>query len=123
MPHDMTMTRQTFPKRNAHGARPYARSPAGRPTREFHLSGHGALVDSGRRMMMINFRNAMAALALAAAVAAAASPAMAAQKRAHATHPGYAARAQALPGQEVPGEGTTMTPARERALRECSEIA
>jgi len=72
--------------------------------------------------MVISFTNAAAALALAIAVTAAASPAMAAQKRASATHPGYAARAQALPGRAIRGEDG-MTTDRERALRECSEIA
>jgi uncharacterized protein with LGFP repeats len=70
---------------------------------------------------MINFRNAMAALALAVAVAAAVSPATAAQKH-RAANPGHAARAQALPAQQAPGGGT-MAPERERALRECSEAA
>ena len=72
-------------------------------------------------MMLINFRNAAAAFVMAAAVAAAASPATAAQKH-RAANPGYAARAQALPAQQAPGEGT-MTADRERALRECSEVA
>ena len=39
-----------------------------------------------------------------------------------ATHPGYTARAQALPGRAIRGEDG-MTTDRERALRECSEIA
>ena len=70
---------------------------------------------------MINFRNVTAAMAVGIVLAATGSPALA-QKRAPAKHPGYAARAQALPGQEFSGEGA-VTPTRQRALRECSEIA
>ena len=72
--------------------------------------------------MVIDYKNVAAALALGVVLAAAGSPALA-QKRPHATHPGHAARAQALPDQDVSGEGSTMTPARERALRECTEQA
>jgi hypothetical protein len=55
-------------------------------------------------------------LALAVlAVAVAATPALA-KHRAH--HSGYAAHAQAID----PGDEYTMTPARERALRDCSAL-
>lgn len=64
---------------------------------------------------MINVRNGVPALALAIAVVLGGSPALAKQR---ASHPGHDARAQALDPDE-----SAMTPARENALRECSEIA
>src|SRR5205814_662734 len=64
-------------------------------------------------MTIINFRTVTAALALGLAVAAA-TPAPAVQ-RIH--HPGYAARAQAIPGDT--GDGG-MTSKRASALRECN---
>ena len=59
---------------------------------------------------MTTLRTGLALAVLAVAVAA--TPALA-KHRAH--HPGYAARAQAVD----PGDEFTMTPARERALRDC----
>ena len=64
---------------------------------------------------MIKFRLRTAALASTLAAAAVASPALAKER---ARHPGFEARAQAVD----PGEAL-MTPEREKALRECSEIA
>ena len=60
---------------------------------------------------MTNFNTVTAALALGLAVAA--TPALAAQ-RIH--HPGYAARAQAIPGDT--GDGISVR--RAAALRECN---
>jgi hypothetical protein len=62
-------------------------------------------------MTMTNFKTITAALALGLAVAV--TPALAAQ-RIH--HPGYAARAQAIPGDI--GDG--MSGHRAAALRECN---
>jgi len=62
---------------------------------------------------MINFRHATAALALGLAVAATAMPALA---KSRATHPGHAARAQAIEGV-IDG----VSPDRARALRECND--
>ena len=72
--------------------------------------------------MLINFRSVAAVMAVGMILAVPGSPAVA-QRRAPARLPGHAARAQALPDQDGSGEGTTMTPDRERALRECSEQA
>ena len=63
---------------------------------------------------MINFKTVTAALALGLAVTAAATPAPAAQ-RIH--HPGYAARAQAIPGDS--GDGVSSH--RAAAIRACNE--
>jgi len=68
-------------------------------------------------MAVINRRNISAALAIGFVVAAAASPALAQKRPAH--HPGYAARAQAVPGDLGGAPGSD----RERALRECSSKA
>ena len=65
---------------------------------------------------MINFKPVTAALVLGVALAAA-TPALAAQ-RIH--HPGYAARAQAVPGDI--GDGTVSSH-RAKALRECNDLA
>jgi hypothetical protein len=69
---------------------------------------------------MINFKNGTVALALALAVsAAAAAPALAKQR---ASHPGYDARAQAVPGST--GTGTDGANGhRATALRECNDAA
>jgi hypothetical protein len=66
-------------------------------------------------MTIINFRTVTAALALGLAVAA--TPTLAAQ-RIH--HPGYAARAQAIPGDV--GDGIVSSK-RAKALRECNALA
>ena len=63
---------------------------------------------------MIDFRNAAVALTLALAVAGAATPVSAAQRT---THPGYAARAQAVPG-DVARDG--MSAQRAAAIRDCA---
>ena len=63
---------------------------------------------------MINCKNFTAALLFAFAVAAVATPALAAQ-RIH--HPGYAARAQAIPGDS--GDGGVSSK-RATALRDCN---
>jgi hypothetical protein len=63
-------------------------------------------------MTMTNFRTVTTALALGLAVAA--TPALAAQ-RIH--HPGYAARAQAIPGDIRDGE---VSRHRAAALRDCN---
>jgi hypothetical protein len=70
---------------------------------------------------MTNFKTATAALVLGVTLAATA-PALAAQ-RIH--HPGYAARAQAIPGQASPGDigDGTMSSHRAKALRECNDLA
>jgi hypothetical protein len=68
---------------------------------------------------MINLRNAAAALAVGVVVAAAASPALAASSKRTTSHPGHAARAQAIGGDT----GRTTTPRasdRESMIRECS---
>lgn len=67
---------------------------------------------------MIDFRNATAALVLGLAVAAIAAPAFA---KSRANQPGYAARAQAI--ESVIGDGTSMSPERAQALRECNRLA
>jgi len=64
---------------------------------------------------MLNCKNFTAALLLGLTVAA--TPALAAQ-RIH--HPGYAARAQAIPGDV--GDGA-MSSKRATALRECNDLA
>jgi hypothetical protein len=64
-------------------------------------------------MVMIDFKNAAAVLALTLVVSAAATSAWAKER---AGHPGYAARAQAM------GDGS-MTGDRARALRECEDKA
>ena len=64
---------------------------------------------------MINFKNVTAALALGLAVAA--TPALAKHR---VTPPGYAARAQAIPGDI--GDGA-MSSHRATALRECNDLA
>jgi hypothetical protein len=70
-------------------------------------------------MVMFNFRNGTVALALALAVSAAAAPALAKQR---VSHPGYAARAQAVPGEAgVGAEG--MSGHRAQVLRECNDTA
>jgi hypothetical protein len=72
-------------------------------------------------MMMINLRNAIAALALGLAVAAAASPALAKERTYRNTgQPGHAARAQAI-GGEIGENG--MSQQRINALRTCNERA
>jgi hypothetical protein len=65
-------------------------------------------------MTMINFTNITAALVLGVALAGA-SPALAAQ-RIH--HPGHAARAQAVPGDQVPGVEGVSGP-RAKAIQDC----
>jgi hypothetical protein len=65
---------------------------------------------------MIDFKNAAVALAMSLAVIAA-TPAMA---KNGARHPGHDARAQAIQGD---AGGASMSADRDRALRECSEIA
>ena len=62
---------------------------------------------------MINFRNVTVALTLALAVAGAATPVLAAQRI---THPGHAARAQAVPG-DVGSDGISAQ--RAAAIRDC----
>ena len=70
---------------------------------------------------MINFKNLTAALALGLAVAGAATPALAKNR---VTPPGYDARAQAIPGQAIPGDfGDGMSGHRATALRECNDLA
>ena len=61
---------------------------------------------------MINFRNVTIALALSLA-AVVATPVLAAQRT---THPGHAARAQAVPG-DAGGEGISAQ--RAAAIRDC----
>jgi hypothetical protein len=72
-------------------------------------------------MIMINCKNFTVALALGLA-AAAATPALAKER---VTQPGYAARAQASPGQATPGDvgGDGMSSQRAKALRECNDMA
>ena len=69
-------------------------------------------------MTVINCKNFTAALALGLA-AAAATPALAKER---VTPPGYAARAQAIPGQAIPGDIRNGEVSRHRAtaLRECN---
>jgi hypothetical protein len=62
---------------------------------------------------MTNLRNVAVALTLALAVVGAATPVLAAQRT---THPGHAARAQAVPG-DVGGDG--MSAQRAAAIRDC----
>jgi len=68
------------------------------------------------RAIMINFKTVTAALVLGGMLAAA-TPALAAQ-RSH--HPGYAARAQAVPSDS--GDGIVSS-RRAKALRECNALA
>jgi hypothetical protein len=67
---------------------------------------------------MIDFRNAVTALALVLAVAGAASPALAKERT---SHPGHAARAQAVPSPAGPSEAGSdgMSSHRSQAIREC----
>jgi hypothetical protein len=65
-------------------------------------------------MTMINWTNIAAGLALSLVVTGTSIPAFAAQPT---VHPGHAARAQATESQD---EGGPVSPAREKALRECS---
>jgi len=68
---------------------------------------------------MINFKTVTAALALGLALAA--TPALAKDR---VSPPGHAARAQAIPGQAIPGDfGDGMSSKRATALRECNELA
>lgn len=64
---------------------------------------------------MINFQNF--ARVLATALSLASTPGLAAT---HATHAGYTANAQAIEGVIAPD---SISPARERALRECNDRA
>ena len=66
---------------------------------------------------MINFRSVTVALTLALTVAGAATPVLAAQPT---THPGYAARAQAVPG----GFGRDgISGPRAAAIRDCTNAS
>ena len=66
---------------------------------------------------MIDFRNAVGALALGFVVAAGATPALA-QSKASNPKPGHAARAQASPGDAGTPGGMSLE--REQAIRDCS---
>jgi hypothetical protein len=66
---------------------------------------------------MIDFRNAAVALTLALTVAGAATSALAAQRT---THPGYAARAQAVPG-DFGRDG--ISGQRAAAIRDCTNTS
>ena len=72
---------------------------------------------------MIDLKNAAAALILGFAVAGAMvspAPAQTSQERAVRAHPGYAARAQAFPGE---AGAAGMTQHRANAMRECNTRA
>jgi hypothetical protein len=74
-------------------------------------------------MTMINFRNAIAAVALGLALAAAASPVLAKERAYRTGQPGHAARAQAIGGEigEIGESG--MSRQRTNAIRTCNERA
>ena len=67
---------------------------------------------------MINFTNVTAALALGVALIA--TPALAAQ-RIH--QPGFAARAQAVQSNQVPGDVNGVTGSRAKAIQDCTGLS
>jgi hypothetical protein len=75
-------------------------------------------------MIMINSKTVTSALGLGLALGLALASATPALAKDRASPPGYAARAQAVPGQAIRGDaGDGVGSQRAKALRECNELA